>query len=83
MRKLLIGIIVGIVLTVPVVALASRGYPANSSGKLIGGVDCTIVFGNDGKAYPNNCNKDVYRLTDGHNTCYVTNTGAISCLKGN
>lgn len=80
MKKLLAGIIMGVILAVPISARAGGGYPANSSGKLIGGVDCSVIFGNDGKAYPDFCNKNVYRLRDGQNTCYVTNTGAISCL---
>lgn len=83
MKKLLAGVVIGVVLAIPLTVLAGNGYPANSNGKLVGGIGCTVVIGDDGKSYPDRCDKSVFKLRDGQNTCYVTNTGAISCLRDN
>lgn len=82
MSKYVIGLIIGLVLAVPMTALASD-WGNNQEARQSFGAVCTDVIGNDGKTYPSDCYLTVYKYTDRGNVCYLTNKGSISCVKGN
>lgn len=88
MKKILLGIIIGVAVSMPATLLASGGYPANSVPQLIGGAGCSTVVGNDDKIYPSRCNVDFRTFTYHGHRCFVAIGGSngdassISCVQG-
>ncbi len=84
MRKLLFGLIIGMVIALPIGAIALN---YTRSAPEIVGAECEAVTGNDGNQYPANCLVNVDKFNDGGNTCYIAvggtgnNIPAISCVR--
>lgn len=79
MKKILIGLIIGLAVGIPVSVFA---WSPSQVAAPVRTYDCTNGIDSNGNKTVDNCGGVVDRFTDSGNTCYITQEqGDISCVK--